>query len=153
LNDQAHGLIVKTCDEILAASIRHVSAACVDDRQRHAVQHERERSGVQPLLPAGGNGARQQDAGASQRPRQHVAVVERLLSLGDVYRRGAQRDAAAGPCGPGLADAIAAKAEAWKDIVKIGRTHMQDATPITLGQEWSGYAGMLRTIWSESTSP
>ncbi len=42
-----------------------------------------------------------------------------------------------------LRDAIAAKAEAWKDIVKIGRTHMQDATPITLGQEWSGYAGML----------
>ena len=31
----------------------------------------------------------------------------------------------------------------WDDIVKIGRTHMQDATPITLGQEWSGYAGML----------
>jgi fumarate hydratase class II len=42
-----------------------------------------------------------------------------------------------------LRDAIAAKAEQWKDIVKIGRTHMQDATPITLGQEWSGYAGML----------
>ena len=42
-----------------------------------------------------------------------------------------------------LHDAIAAKAEAWQDIVKIGRTHMQDATPITLGQEWSGYAGML----------
>src|SRR5919199_3247593 len=42
-----------------------------------------------------------------------------------------------------LHDAIAAKAEEWRDIVKIGRTHMQDATPITLGQEWSGYAGML----------
>jgi fumarate hydratase class II len=42
-----------------------------------------------------------------------------------------------------LHDAIAAKADAWKDIVKIGRTHMQDATPVTLGQEWSGYAGML----------
>ena len=42
-----------------------------------------------------------------------------------------------------LRDAIAAKAAAWRDIVKIGRTHMQDATPITLGQEWSGYAGML----------
>jgi fumarate hydratase class II len=42
-----------------------------------------------------------------------------------------------------LHDAIAAKAEAWHDIIKIGRTHMQDATPITLGQEWSGYAGML----------
>ena len=42
-----------------------------------------------------------------------------------------------------LRDAIATKAEAWDDIVKIGRTHMQDATPLTLGQEWSGYAVML----------
>jgi fumarate hydratase class II len=42
-----------------------------------------------------------------------------------------------------LHGAIAAKAEEWKSIVKIGRTHMQDATPLTLGQEWSGYAGML----------
>jgi fumarate hydratase class II len=47
------------------------------------------------------------------------------------------------PAVTGLRDAIAAKAAEWKDIVKIGRTHMQDATPITLGQEWSGYAGML----------
>jgi fumarate hydratase, class II len=42
-----------------------------------------------------------------------------------------------------LRDAIAAKAAEWDDIVKIGRTHMQDATPLTLGQEWSGYAAML----------
>jgi fumarate hydratase, class II len=42
-----------------------------------------------------------------------------------------------------LHDAIAAKAAEWDGIVKIGRTHMQDATPLTLGQEWSGYAGML----------
>ena len=42
-----------------------------------------------------------------------------------------------------LRDAIAAKAEQWDDIVKIGRTHMQDATPLTLGQEWSGYTGVL----------
>jgi fumarate hydratase, class II len=42
-----------------------------------------------------------------------------------------------------LHDAIAAKAKEWDDIVKIGRTHMQDATPLTLGQEWSGYAGVL----------
>jgi fumarate hydratase, class II len=42
-----------------------------------------------------------------------------------------------------LQTAIAAKAAEWNDIVKIGRTHMQDATPLTLGQEWSGYAGML----------
>jgi fumarate hydratase, class II len=42
-----------------------------------------------------------------------------------------------------LAGAIDLKANEWRDIVKIGRTHMQDATPITLGQEWSGYTGML----------
>jgi fumarate hydratase class II len=42
-----------------------------------------------------------------------------------------------------LRNAIAKKAGEWKDIIKIGRTHMQDATPLTLGQEWSGYAVML----------
>jgi len=42
-----------------------------------------------------------------------------------------------------LHDAIATKVKAWPDIVKIGRTHMQDATPLTLGQEWSGYEGAL----------
>lgn len=38
---------------------------------------------------------------------------------------------------------IAAKAEQWKAIVKIGRTHLQDAVPLTVGQEWSGYAAQL----------
>jgi fumarate hydratase class II len=47
------------------------------------------------------------------------------------------------PAVKALHDAIAAKASEWEDIVKIGRTHMQDATPLTLGQEWSGYAGLL----------
>src|SRR5262249_39927007 len=47
------------------------------------------------------------------------------------------------PAVSGLRDAIGAKAKEWTDIVKIGRTHMQDATPLTLGQEWSGYLGML----------
>jgi fumarate hydratase class II len=47
------------------------------------------------------------------------------------------------PAVAALRDAIAMKAVEWKDIVKIGRTHMQDATPLTLGQEWSGYAAML----------
>jgi fumarate hydratase class II len=42
-----------------------------------------------------------------------------------------------------LRDAIAKKVEEWDNIVKIGRTHMQDATPLTLGQEWSGYEGVL----------
>ena len=47
------------------------------------------------------------------------------------------------PAVKALRDGIATKAEEWKGVIKIGRTHMQDATPLTLGQEWSGYAGVL----------
>jgi fumarate hydratase class II len=47
------------------------------------------------------------------------------------------------PAVKALHDSIHAKAIAWDDIIKIGRTHMQDATPLTLGQEWLGYVGML----------
>src|SRR5690606_4699753 len=43
-----------------------------------------------------------------------------------------------------LADALAAKASQFDDVVKIGRTHLQDATPIRLGQELSGYAHQAR---------
>lgn len=42
-----------------------------------------------------------------------------------------------------LHNALDTKAKAWKDIIKIGRTHTQDATPITLGQEFSGYAQQI----------
>ena len=42
-----------------------------------------------------------------------------------------------------LRDGLHAKAQQWNKIIKIGRTHMQDATPLTLGQEFSGYVTML----------
>ncbi|GAA1910632.1 class II fumarate hydratase [Streptantibioticus ferralitis] len=42
-----------------------------------------------------------------------------------------------------LQQAIAAKAKQWRDVVKIGRTHLEDAVPLTVGQEWSGYAHQL----------
>jgi fumarate hydratase class II len=42
-----------------------------------------------------------------------------------------------------LRDAIQAKSVAWRDVVKIGRTHLEDAVPLTVGQEWSGYARQL----------
>jgi fumarate hydratase class II len=43
-----------------------------------------------------------------------------------------------------LAAAIENKAKLWHDVVKIGRTHLEDAVPLTVGQEWSGYAAQIR---------
>jgi fumarate hydratase, class II len=47
------------------------------------------------------------------------------------------------PAVAALTEAIRTKAREWVDVVKIGRTHLQDATPLTVGQEWSGYAAQL----------
>jgi fumarate hydratase class II len=60
----------------------------------------------------------------------HVATVEAL-------REGVV------PAVARLRDTLAAKAEAFRDVVKIGRTHLMDATPLTLGQEVSGWAAQL----------
>jgi fumarate hydratase class II len=43
-----------------------------------------------------------------------------------------------------LADTIENKAKGWMDVVKIGRTHLEDAVPLTVGQEWYGWAGQIR---------
>jgi len=56
-----------------------------------------------------------------------------LLALEELY-----------PVLEGLAGSFAAKAEEFKDILKAGRTHMQDAVPITLGQEFAAYAAAVR---------
>jgi fumarate hydratase, class II len=47
------------------------------------------------------------------------------------------------PAVAGLRDAIYSKAVQWRNVVKIGRTHLEDAVPLTVGQEWSGYARQL----------
>jgi len=47
-----------------------------------------------------------------------------------------------------LESTLSAKAGAFADIVKIGRTHLMDATPLTLGQEFSGYAAQLAHAWA-----
>ncbi len=48
-----------------------------------------------------------------------------------------------------LAAAIEGKAARWSDVVKIGRTHLEDAVPLTVGQEWSGYAAQIRACVAE----
>lgn len=59
----------------------------------------------------------------------HVAVSLALRRMGTAMDR--------------LLSALQAKADRWSDIVKIGRTHLQDATPLTLGQEFSAYAQQI----------
>jgi len=48
-----------------------------------------------------------------------------------------------------LASVIEAKADQWAAVVKVGRTHLEDAVPLTVGQEWSGYAAQLRACIAE----
>jgi fumarate hydratase class II len=61
----------------------------------------------------------------------HIAVTQELID--DLI-----------PALDHLAVALESKAEAWKDVVKSGRTHLMDATPVTLGQEFGGYARQMR---------
>ncbi len=51
-----------------------------------------------------------------------------------------------------LATAIEAKANRWMGVVKTGRTHLEDATPLSVGQEWSGYAAQIRAAMAPSTT-
>jgi fumarate hydratase, class II len=48
-----------------------------------------------------------------------------------------------------LAKVVEQKAEGWMDVVKIGRTHLEDAVPLSVGQEWSGWAAQLRACIAE----
>ncbi|MEW9855385.1 class II fumarate hydratase [Novosphingobium sp. M1R2S20] len=48
-----------------------------------------------------------------------------------------------------LVEVIERKADGWMDVVKIGRTHLEDAVPLTVGQEWHGWAGQLRACLAE----
>jgi fumarate hydratase class II len=51
-----------------------------------------------------------------------------------------------------LQQAVKAKAQEWQDVVKIGRTHLEDAVPLTVGQEWSGYAHQLAQAIDQATA-
>jgi fumarate hydratase class II len=79
-------------------------------------------------------------------PNDHVNMSQ---SSNDTYPTAmhiAAAEQAAGDLVPALAhlhQALVAKQQAFKDIIKIGRTHTQDATPLTLGQEFSGYAAQV----------
>jgi fumarate hydratase class II len=144
LDDQRHALIVQVCDEILAGQHQdmfplHVwmtgSGTQFNMNVNEVISNRCCQLAGTPL-----------GSKTPVHPNDHVNMSQ---SSNDAFPTAMNIAAAVNarqrliPAVKELHDAIAAKVEAWKDIVKIGRTHMQDATPITLGQEWSGYSGML----------
>jgi fumarate hydratase class II len=144
LDDRTHGLIVRVADEILAGKHQdmfplHVwmtgSGTQFNMNVNEVISNRASQLAGTPL-----------GSKTPVHPNDHVNMSQ---SSNDTFPSAMYIAAALGvtqrlaPAVRALHDAIAAKAQAWQDIVKIGRTHMQDATPITLGQEWSGYAGML----------
>ena len=104
LGDKIYGLIVQVCDEILAGKhdgmfplhVWMTGSGTQFNMNINEVISNR-------VLPARRHAARQQDAGASQRSRQHVAILERHVSVGDVYRGRHRREAKADPGGDGAA--------------------------------------------------
>ena len=144
LDDEAHKLILETCDEILAGQHHemfplHVwmtgSGTQFNMNVNEVISNRCCQLAGTPL--------------GSKKPVHPNDHVNMSQSSNDSFPSVMYIAAAVNtkerllPSLKALHDAIDAKAKEWKDIVKIGRTHMQDATPITLGQEWSGYAGML----------
>ena len=144
LDDPRYKLIVQTCDEILGGQHQdmfplHVwmtgSGTQFNMNVNEVISNRCCQLAGTPL-----------GSHAPVHPNDHVNMAQ---SSNDSFPSAMYIAAAVGakarliPAVTALRDSIAKKAQAWNDIVKIGRTHMQDATPLTLGQEWSGYAGML----------
>jgi fumarate hydratase, class II len=144
LNDKNHDLIVKTCDEILAGQHHdmfplHVwmtgSGTQFNMNVNEVISNRCCQLAGTPL-----------GSKTPVHPNDHVNMSQ---SSNDSFPSAMYIASAVNakqrlvPAVKALHDAIAAKATEWDNIVKIGRTHMQDATPLTLGQEWSGYAGTL----------
>jgi fumarate hydratase, class II len=144
LPDQQHKLIVQVCDEILAGQHQdmfplHVWMTGSGTQFNMNVNEVLSNRCCQ--LAGTDLGSK-----APVHPNDHVNMSQ---SSNDSFPTAMYIAAAVNtterliPAVKALRDAMNQKADLWKDIVKIGRTHMQDATPITLGQEWSGYVGML----------
>src|SRR6267154_585108 len=144
LDDRRHELIVQTCDEILAGQHHdmfplHVwmtgSGTQFNMNVNEVISNRCCQLAGTPL-----------GSHAPVHPNDHVNMAQ---SSNDSFPSAMCIAAAVNvkerlvPAVSALRDAIAKKSREWDDIIKIGRTHMQDATPLTLGQEWSGYAGML----------
>ena len=144
LDDRQHRLIVQTCDEIIAGEHAdmfplHVwmtgSGTQFNMNVNEVISNRCCQLAGTPLgskIPVHPN----DDVNMSQSSNDSFPTAMNIAAAVNVKERLILATR-------GLRGAITTKSIEWKDIIKIGRTHMQDATPLTLGQEWSGYAAML----------
>jgi fumarate hydratase, class II len=138
------GLIVRVCDEILAGQHLdqfplHVwmtgSGTQFNMNVNEVISNRCSQIAGQPL--------------GSKKPVHPNDHVNMSQSSNDSFPTAMNVAAAIGvkrkllPAVQALRHALDVKARGWDDVVKIGRTHLQDATPLTLGQEFSGYVGTL----------
>ncbi|HEX8896395.1 MAG TPA: class II fumarate hydratase [Terriglobales bacterium] len=144
LTDEQCSLIVQVCDEVLAGRYQdmfplHVwmtgSGTQFNMNVNEVIANRASQIAGMPL--------------GSKEPVHPIDDVNMSQSSNDTFPTAMYITAAMNtrrhlmPAVQALHDAIAAKAEQWKDVIKIGRTHLQDAVPLTVGQEWSGWAGLL----------
>ena len=131
-------LIGQVCDEVISGAL-DTSSRCMCSRPvRNRVEHERERGHLQPAHPAGQRHTRLAGAGASQRPCEYGPVVQRHVPTAMHIAAYTMATSKTIPALKRLRDIIDTKAKQWTNVVKIGRTHLEDAVPLTVGQEWSG---------------
>ncbi|HTM96598.1 MAG TPA: class II fumarate hydratase [Croceibacterium sp.] len=147
--NEAHGLLDKTLADAIANAAAEVASGALDDHFPLVVWQTG--SGTQSNMNANeviANRAIKALGGelGSKKPVHPNDHVNMSQSSNDTFPSAISVAAAREVTGrllpalTGLRDSLDGKAKAWAHIVKIGRTHTQDATPLTLGDEFSGYA-------------
>jgi len=145
LSTEKRDLIAQVCDEILAGKLddqfplviwqtgsgtqSNMNVNEVVSNRAHVLQGNKLGEGT-PFIHPNDDVNKSQSSNDTYPTAMHIAAYKAVL---EVTIPGVEK----------LRDTLQAKSTAFKDVVKIGRTHLMDATPLTLGQEFSGYVSQL----------
>jgi fumarate hydratase, class II len=145
LSTEKRDLIAQVCDEILAGKLddqfplviwqtgsgtqSNMNVNEVVSNRSHVIQGNKLGEGT-PFIHPNDDVNKSQSSNDTYPTAMHIAAYKAVL---EVTIPGVEK----------LRDTLQAKSTAFKDVVKIGRTHLMDATPLTLGQEFSGYVSQL----------
>jgi fumarate hydratase class II len=145
LSTEKRDLIAQVCDEILAGKLddqfplviwqtgsgtqSNMNVNEVVSNRAHLLQGNKLGEGT-PFIHPNDDVNKSQSSNDTYPTAMHIAAYKAVL---EVTIPGVEK----------LRDTLQAKSTAFKDVVKIGRTHLMDATPLTLGQEFSGYVSQL----------